>query len=306
MRLSPAEKVMATACLADFLINIPLIALAALSGSASAMTETVRGVLLSNIDLLSLAVFLAVNRRRFSRFEFGLEKIQILVQIVIALAMCISIFFIAGKIWRTAFEDAAPPNYLFSLLFSFFAYINFTINFTMLRGMLRAHRAQPSVILRSQLKNRLVMTISSAVATLCCFAVVLPDDYLVILIDIAGALVVLAVICLTMVRLLGGGLLVLLDAPIAEPDKFRILRAVVERYEDWGTLRFLRTRRLGHRSYAEVGLSFDPGTSTARALAVCGEIEAAIAADLPNHFVAVYPVPEGEPQAGGPLIPRPA
>lgn len=299
MKLSPAEKVMATACLADFAINIPLIALAALSGSASAMTETVRGVLLSNIDVLSLAVFLAVNRRRFSRFEFGLEKIQILVQIVIALAMCISIYFIAGKIWHTAFENAAPPNYLFSVLFSFFAYINFTINFTMLRGMLREYRAQPSVILRSQLKNRLVMTISSAVATLCCFAVVIPDAYVVKLIDIGGALVVLTVICLTMVRLLGGGLLVMLDAPIAEDDKFLVLRKVVERYDDWGTLQFLRTRRLGHRSYAEVGLSFEPGTRTEQALAVCADIETAIQAEVPGLFVSVYPVTE-TPAAGAP------
>lgn len=295
MRLSPAEKVMARACLADFLINIPLILLAALSGSASALSETVRGVLLSQIDVFSLVIFLAVNRRRFSRFEFGLEKVQILVQIVIALAMCFSIYIIASKIWRVATHGEAPPDYLFSLLFSGFAYINFLINFSMLRGMRREFRAQPSVILRGQIKNRTVMTVSSAVATLCCFAVVIPDAYVVRLLDVGGALVVLAVICLTMVRLLGGGLLVLLDAPIAEPDKYRILSLVVARYDDWGTLQFLRTRRLGHRSYAEIGLSFEPGTSTQQALAVCGEIEDAIRAEVKELFVAVYPVPEAAP-----------
>ena len=54
---------------------------------------------------------------------------------------------------------------------------------------------------------------------------------------------------------------------------------------------------IGHRRYAEVGLSFDGGTTTQRALEVCSAIEATIHGELTDVYVAVYPVAEPLPDA---------
>ncbi len=292
MSLNSAERVLRNAILADCCLAVPIIGLGFMSGAASAMSEAIRGMLLFAIDIFSFFMFLAVNRRRFSQFEFGLEKIQIMVQLAIALAMCFSLTFIASRVWSEITTNTGPPNYLFSLLFAFFAYINSLVNIQMLRGMIREYRTNRSLILKGQVKNRTVMTVGSVVVTLSCAAVAIPDTYIFKLVDIIGALVVMGVIVVTVVRLLGGGIIALLDAPMEEADKFLVMREVVARYEDWGTLAFLRTRRIGHRRYAEVGLSFDSGTTTAQALQVCREIEESIHRELSEVYVSVYAVVE--------------
>lgn len=293
MSMQSAERVLLNAILADCCLAVPIIGLGFMSGAASALSEAIRAILLFSIDIFSFLMFLAVNRRRFSQFEFGLEKLQIMVQLAIALAMCFSLTFIANRVWNEITNNTSPPNYLFSLVFACFAYINTLVNLHMLRGMLREYRASRSIILKGQVKNRTVMTVGSVVVTLSCSAVVIPDIYVFKLLDILGALVVMGVIVVTVVRLLGGGVVALLDAPMEEHDKFLVLREVVARFEDWGTLVFLRTRRIGHRRYAEVGLSFDADTTTWRALEVCREIEAVIHRELTDVYVAVYPVGEG-------------
>lgn len=293
MNLATSERVLLRAILIDACLAVPLLGTGFLSGAASALSESIRAILLYAIDIFSFCMLLAVNRRRFAQFEFGLEKIQIMVQLTIALAMCVSLSFIFSRVWTEITEPSVAPNYLYSLMFAAIGYVNTIVNVQVLRGMIREYRATRSMILKGQVKNRTVMTAGSVVATLSCSAVLIPDIYIFKLVDIIGATVVMLVIVHTVVRLVGGGVVALLDAPMEEEDKFLVLREVVERYEDWGTLVFLRTRRIGHKRYAEVGLSFGAGTATARALAVCREIEQVIHEKLTDVFVQVYPVAEG-------------
>lgn len=299
MAISPTERAMLNGVIADLCICVPFFTVGILSGSAAAITEVVRGMLQLAIDVFALGMMVAINRHRFAQFEFGLEKLQILVQIVIGFSMCLSLVYIGGRILERFEGGGGQPDYLFCLLFAGLSYVNLLLNVGVLRGLQRQQRVSQSLILRGQIKNRFIMLVSSVVATLSSACVIIPDRVLFLMVDAAGAVIVFAVIVWTVVRLLGGGILSLLDAPIEEADKHRILAAVVARYEDWGTLQFLRTRRLGHRSYAEVGLSFDPGTSVEQALLVCQEIEQAIRAAVGETFVAVHPVAEAAPAVVG-------
>lgn len=289
MKLNATERVLLAGILLDILISIPLVLFGFMSGAATAMAEAIRGVLLTSIDIFSLAVMLAINRHRFSRFEFGLEKIEILVQIVIALSMTLSLVFVGDRILSRMLEPGVQPSYLFSLVFASVCYVNLTINFTMFRAQRRALRLRPSLILRGQVKNRLIMLVGSAVATLASFAVVIPDRTVFTYIDIFGALVAFAVIAYTVVRLLRGGILSLIDAPIDETEKLGIYRKVVEHYEDWDELVYLRTRRIGHQSYVEIGLAFDPERPLDSALKSCRQIEEAVRGAMQNVFVSVRP-----------------
>jgi divalent metal cation (Fe/Co/Zn/Cd) transporter len=271
-------------------MGIPLMALGFLSGSASAASEGIRGILLWSIDLFSLSMLLLVNRHRFSRFEFGVEKIQIAVQIVIALGMCISIAFISAKIWTGLTTGAHPPNYLITVFFTIVSYINVVVNVVALRKLIAAERAKASLILRGQIKNRMVMLTSSVAATISAACVILPDPEIFRYIDSVGAIVVVSVIIYTMVNMMRTSIMTLLDAPIEEREKLYVFREIAQCFDLWSSIAFVRTRRIGYSKYVEVGLVFDHSLPMQDALAVCLEIEEGIHRSLDNAFVRVFPV----------------
>jgi divalent metal cation (Fe/Co/Zn/Cd) transporter len=294
MRLSSTERVMISAALIDTAIATPLLILGLLSGAASATSEAIRSVLLTCIDIFSLSILLAVNRRKFSRFEFGVEKLQILVQIVIALGMCISIVFIGSKVYEVVTSDTHLPDYIFCVTFALFSYINVLINIFNLRRMVAQERQTHSLIIRGQIKNRIVMLTSSVVATLSAAAVVIPDPEVFAIIDAVGAVLVLCVIIFTMVRMLGSGIMTLLDAPIDERDKRLVLGEVERHAPRCEGVAFVRTRRLGYSKYVEIGLCFDPAVATEAALTVCREVESGVVGQVANAFVSVFPVEPGK------------
>ncbi len=289
MALSQTERLLMTGVLMDCAISVPLCAIGFLSGSASATTEAVRTILLVSIDVFSLGIMIAINRRRFSRFEFGLEKLQIMVQIVIAVSMSVTMLFVGQKIWHQMFFPVPMPVYIYCLIFAGFSYINVVINVGMLRSLLRELQTNSSLILRGQVKNRSIMLISSVVATLASACAVIPDRVVFETIDTIGAVIVFCVILYTVGHLLSGGLRTLLDAPIDEAEKLGIYREVVAHYDDWEELAFLRTRRVGHQKYVEIGLVFDGGQALERSLTVCRRIEEAVKAKVNNVMIAVRP-----------------
>jgi divalent metal cation (Fe/Co/Zn/Cd) transporter len=290
--LSPAERTLFFASMADFCMAAPLLTTGFLSGSASASSEAVRGILLWSIDLFSLSMLLLVNRHRFSRFEFGIEKIQIAVQVVIALGMCVSIAFIAARIWHGLTEGAHPPNYTITVFFALVSYINMVVNVVALRKLIAAERLKASLILRGQIKNRTVMLTSSVVATISAACVILPDPEIFRYIDSVGAIVVLSVIVYTMVQMMRSSIMTLLDAPIEEREKLYVFREIAERFDLWSSIAFVRTRRLGYSKYIEVGLTFDETKSMQEALAACRAVEEGIVRSLEHAFVRVFPVGE--------------
>ncbi|HKY95538.1 MAG TPA: cation transporter [Kiloniellales bacterium] len=293
MRLSPSERVMVSAALTDVAIGTPILILGLLSGAASATSEAIRSTLLTCIDIFSLSMLLAVNRRKFSHFEFGIEKLQILVQIIVAIGMCISIVFIGRKIYTVVTADTHLPNYLFCVIFALFSYVNVLINTFNLRRMVVQERLTHSLIIRGQIKNRIVMLTSSVVATLSAAAVIIPDPKVFAIIDAVGAVLVLSVIVYTMVRMMGSGIMTLLDAPIDERDRRLVLGAVDRHAERCGSVAFVRTRRLGYSKYVEVGLRFGEAVGLEAALAVCRDIEAEILGRVGSAFVSVFPVGKG-------------
>jgi len=292
--LSQAERTLLYASLADLCMAAPLLSLGFLSGSASAASEAVRALLLWAIDIFSLTMLLLVNRHRFSRFEFGIEKIQIAVQVVIALGMCVSVVFISIRIWHGFSEGAHPPNYMLTVLFTVVSYVNVLVNIVALHKMRASERMRPSLILRGQIKNRAVMLASSAVATLSAGCVIIADPPIFAYVDSIGALVVLGVIVYTMVQMMYSSIMTLLDAPIEEREKLLVFREIAERFDHWSSIAFVRTRRVGYSKYIEIGLTFDETAPMQHALETCRAVEEAIRTRLEHAFVAVFPVAEPE------------
>lgn len=292
MRLSPPERALFAAVVADVFTATPLVTLGFLSGSASALSEGVRNGLGFSIGLFALIMMLAINRRKFSQFEFGVEKIQIFVQIIIVFGIAYSALFIGDRILQNLTTGREVPNYVICLLFAVFSYINVLENLYLLIRLVREQRLSPSIIMQSQIKNRFIMLVSSVAATISTAAIIIPDPSLFTIIDTLGACVVLCVTVYTMLAMLNSGILTLLDAPIDERDKLLVIREIAGQYDNWSSIAFIRTRRLGYGKYVEIGLCFDEATSMRDALEICGTVEDGIRGTIDNAFITVIPAEE--------------
>lgn len=297
MRLSPPERTLLGVILLDIAMNTPRIGLGLLSGSASAIGDAMRLVLFMTISAFSLTIMMAINRRKFSQFEFGLEKLQIMVQIVIGLGMGFSALFIATRIVTNLTSGGEVPNYVFTLLFALASYISVNLNIVCLVRMIRANRQNPSIIMHSQIRKRWVAVISTSTVTMSTAAVVIPDPALFTLIDSIGAAIVLCAIVYTAVDMLTSGVLTLLDAPIEERNKLIVIRQIVDHFDLWSSIGFIRTRRLGYNRYIEIGLCFDEQTPVREALRRCQTIKNGIIGHIDHAFVSVFPIKPTE--AGG-------
>ncbi len=300
MRLSPPERALTLAVVADVFTATPLIILGFLSGSASALSEAIRNGLGLLISLFALVMMLAINRRKFSQFEFGVEKIQILVQIIIVFGIAVSAFAMGERIAQNVTTGREAPSYVFCLLFAAVSYVNVLENTYLAVRLVREQKRAPSIILQGQIKNRFIMLASSVAATISTAAIVVNDPSLFLVIDTIGACIVLGVTLYIMVNMLKSGVLTLLDAPIDEQDKLLVVREIVENFDRWASITTIRTRRLGYTKYIEIGLCFDDGTSMGAALEACGVIEDGIRRNVDNAFVAVFPAEHrdvGDPDA---------
>lgn len=290
-RLYPEERVLAVAMMIDFSIGLPIVVLGLLSGAASAASEAVRILLLDGIDLFAFSTLVAINRGKLGFLDFGTEKVQIMIQMLIALGMGITLIVIVDKILVDLLVGETLPDLLVTLLFAAFSFVNVIVNIVNLLNMLAEQKRSRSMILGAQIRNRIVMLCSSVIATLAALAAFIPDRIIFETVDTVGALLVLGIILVTLVRLVHSGVLTLLDAPVTEREKLLMLAQIVARFDDWQSLEFLRTRRVGGEIRGEIGLGFPPRTEMAQALAVCRDIEAGIAQNCGRPAaVAVYPV----------------
>ena len=289
-RLYPEERVIVVAMLTDYTVGFPLIILGFLSGAAAAASEAIRIILVDGIDWFAFMTLYSVNRGRFNYLEFGTEKVQIVAQIAIAVGMSATLYFVFDKVIAILLVGEWLPDMTILVVFASISFVNFIINVMNLILLRRQQRETYSLILAAQIKNRIVMLLSSAVATVAAAAALIPDRILFQLIDTVGAILVMAIIVWTLVDLIYGGVVTLLDAPVSEREKHLIFAEIAARFDEWDHIEFLRTRRVGTHVYAEIGLGFKADLPLDRALEVCESIEQAIKAKAERAYVSVYPV----------------
>jgi divalent metal cation (Fe/Co/Zn/Cd) transporter len=81
----------------------------------------------------------------------------------------------------------------------------------------------------------------------------------------------------------------LLDASLSEHLQLRILRQLVERFDDYDRLHKIRTRRSGPRVYVEVFLQFNPALLMGEVQNRIDAITRQITQEIPGTEVVVVP-----------------
>lgn len=274
----------------DYFAALGLLLFGFLSGSLTLCADGLRAFLLLKIDVFVLIILRRIHRHRFAAYEFGTGKLERLVNVTVGLGMyAAAVWILFSALNRLEVQAAASPvSVAMGVLF---ADGNLCLNVYALYRLHRANRAAPSVIMRTQLRSRLAMTISTSivfVVVLASFSV--PDPTVGNLLDILGAIFVSAVILSVGTSMLRESLPDLLDKSIDGEAQLLVYRTLAQHFDSYDDIIGVRSRRSGRQAFVELELGFADnatiGDIARRSHAIVGDLRRL----LPDAHVRVLPV----------------
>ncbi|MFZ9406754.1 MAG: cation diffusion facilitator family transporter [Burkholderiaceae bacterium] len=266
-------------------IDVSLMAFAALqSNSITILSDFFK----ESTDFLAvLAAFLtvrAVRRSPNERFAYGVGKLENLVSMGIGLLMLgAAVFVITQALGHLRHPRPAEGTLVGLLIFSAYAVIGFVL-WARIRLSLRE---QSSAILASQAslwfsKALFDALMACALGLGLIFAEQRWSHYL----DPLAALVGAAFLLHGAWAITSSSVGDLLDATLEESLKLRIMRHLVEHFDDYERLHGLRARRSGPRVYVEIFLEFAADLPSAIALERIEAMRAEMTASIPGAEIS--------------------
>lgn len=275
-------------------LDVSLIGFAALqSNSITILSDFFK----ESTDFMAvLAAFLTVRAVRKSpneRFAYGVGKLENLVSMGIGLLMLAAGVFVVTQAVGHLRHPQAPQGTLFGLaVFSVYAIIGFVL-WARLRLSLRQ---QHSAILKSQASLWFSKALFDALMAVALGgALLLADQAWSRYLDPIAALVGAAFLFHGAWAITSSSVGDLLDATLEESLKLRILRHLVEHFDDYERLHGLRARRSGPRIYIEIFLEFAPDLPSAEALERIEAMRSAMMASVPGAEISFVMARTGPP-----------
>ena len=252
--------------LADIGITLLQIVFALATGSLTMLSEAVRAVLVTLVDIYSLWLLGGIHRGRLGHFQFGVAKIEQFVWMIIGLCLVLSGLWIAEKVVVSAFDPQFVPSPLGLACVAVVNAINLTINALAFYGMVAASGDNDSNIFRAQLRARAVKLVNSVfLQVTLTIAALSTDPVIALLMDGLGALFVSCLMVVSGTSMMGSALPDLLDAPLHETLRARIAKTIGETRAAAGDVVDIHTRRSGR--FPQVEVTLDAGRfSTVAAL----------------------------------------
>lgn len=275
-------------------IDVSLIGFAALqSNSITILSDFFK----ESTDFMAvLAAFLTVRAVRKSpneRFAYGVGKLENLVSMGIGLLMLAASLFVVTQAIGHLKHPQAPQGTVFGLgVFSVYSVIGFVL-WARIRLSLRQ---QHSAILQSQASLWFSKALFDALmAAALGGALLFSDQAWSQYLDPLAALVGAAFLLHGAWAITSSSVGDLLDATLEESLKLRILRHLVEHFDDYERLHGLRARRSGPRIYIEIFLEFDPALPSATALDRIEAMRLAMTASVPGAEISFVLARTGPP-----------
>lgn len=262
-------------------VDVTLIGLAAWqSNSITILSDFFK----ESTDFLAvLAAFLtvrAVRRSPNERFAYGVGKLENLVSMVIgALMLGAGIFVITQALHHLREPRHAEGTLPGLIIFGVYALIGFVL-WARIRLSLRQ---QHSAILQSQAELWFSKALSDLLmAAALGLAMIFRSQDWSMYLDPIAALVAAGFLLYGAWSVASSSVGDLLDATLEESVKLRIMRHLVEHFDDYERLHGLRTRRSGPRVYIEIFLEFAPDLPSAQALARIEHMRTDMQASVPG------------------------
>ncbi len=266
-------------------IDVTLIGLAAWqSNSITILSDFFK----ESTDFLAvLAAFLtvrAVRRSPNERFAYGVGKLENLVSMAIGVLMLGAAIFVINQALHHLSEPRHAEGTLPGLLiFGVYALIGFVL-WARIRLSLRQ---QHSAILESQAQLWFSKALSDLLMAMALGAAMIFSEHdWSMYLDPVAALVAAAFLLHGAWAIASSSVGDLLDATLEESLKLRIMRHLVEHFDDYEKLHGLRTRRSGPRVYIEIFLEFADNLPSAQALDSIERMRADMEGSVPGAEIS--------------------
>lgn len=240
------------------------------SGSMTLLSELIRSILMTAIEIYSLWLLRGVHRGRLTHFEFGIGKVEQFAWLIFGLGLLTSGFWVASHVFQsvTGPEPVVTPMGLaFAAIVNA---INLVINGLSFYAFIQASGDNDSDIFRAQMRTRGIKFGNSLLLQVLLTVAALSTDPLVaLLLDSVGAMFVAGVMVVSGVAMVAASLPALLDAPLPDDVIASIRQAMANEPGLDALIHAIRSRRSGRFPHVEVVVRRDAGTSAE-------EIDAAI------------------------------
>jgi cation diffusion facilitator family transporter len=273
----------------DFVLWIPDIAAAILSGSIVLFADAVK---CANEILATFFAYLTIRKMAKGGagvYDYGMGKFETVTSIITGGVMFVSlalVFFVA--IYRIAVPEELVREGAY--LGVFLMVIGVTMNTYLWRKNLRLNQKEPSPIMDSQwrlFRTKAFSDFSVLVALLASLAF---SHYAWSLyIDPLASFIIAGFLLTSGYRVISSSLPDLLDKTLDEELQMVIVQHLAVFFNDYTALHGVRSRRSGTNIYIEIFLEFDGDKKMCEVQEVINRIKASLETHIPKSRVSVVP-----------------
>jgi ferrous-iron efflux pump FieF len=297
------EKAILTSLIVDFVLWIPDIAAAILSGSIVLFADAVK---CANEILATFFAYLTIRkmaRGGTGTYDYGMGKFETVTSVITGAVMLVSLILVLSvAIYRLILPEhlVLEGAYLGIVLMV----IGVSMNSWLWRKNYRLCLKDPSPIMDSQWRLFRTKAISDFAVLISLIASLAFSQYAWSLyIDPCASFFIVGVLLLSGYRVIVSSLPDLLDKTLDEELQMVIVQHLAAFFNDYNALHGVRSRRSGSNVYIEIFLEFDPEKPMGEVQATINRIKASLEKNIPKSSVSIIPADTaipGEGQSSGP------
>jgi cation diffusion facilitator family transporter len=283
------QRTVLISLIVDFILWIPDIAAALLSGSVVLLADAVK---CANEILATFFAYLTIRkmaRGGTGTYDYGMGKFETLTSIITGGVMFISL----ALVLFSALSRILEPEALVHdgvLLGIFLMVIGVIMNTWLWMRNYRLWKKEPSPIMDSQWRLFRTKALSdfSVLASLVAGLAFAQSPWAVY-IDPCASFIIVGFLLTSGYRVISTSLPDLLDKTLDEELQMVIVRHLAEFFDDYTALHGVRSRRSGSNVYIEIFLEFDPGKPMGEVQGAINRIKASLEKNIPKSCVSVVP-----------------
>lgn len=301
---SAKQRTVLTSLIIDFVLWLPDIAAAILSGSIVLFADAVK---CANEILATFFAYLTIRKMAkggAGAYDYGMGKFETVTSVITGGVMFVSlalVFFVA--IYRIAVPASIVHEGAY--LGIFLMIIGVSTNTWLWQKNLKLFRKEPSPIMDSQWRLFRTKAFSDFAVLISLIATLGLSHYAWSLyIDPLASFIIAGFLLFSGYRVIMSSLPDLLDKTLDEELQMVIVRHLADFFDDYSALHGVRSRRSGNNVYIEILLEFDGEKRMCEVQESINRIKQSLEATIPRSCVSI--VPTSLPGCAGEAGPDPA
>ncbi|MDO9502440.1 cation diffusion facilitator family transporter [Falsiroseomonas sp.] len=262
------------------------------AASLPLLAETLRGGILMLLGWWILATMRRVHRGHLPGYDYGSGKLERFANFLVGSLLLLGAVWVVTRTIGAWLAGPLPPGSgAWLMAAQVLAAVNVVLNGAAFLALWRAARDGTSLLMAGQVQARLGKLVTS-VLVLASVAITTnwPGTQLAWIANLAGGLLVAAVMCGIGLTMLRETLPDLLDRALEERLQRAINKSLGAHFQHYETLERVRSRQSGGRAHIEIALGFAPSRPFGEVAEVARQMARELEAMIPGAEVVVVPV----------------